>query len=117
MVVIADQSKQVKTLGKFPLPVEVTPFGVKATSWKLERAFKFMKMEAKQVLRVKNGKPFRTDAGNCIIDCACGEIREPERLEIILNNVPGVVNNGLFNGLCGIVLMGTPKGVVELVRK
>jgi ribose 5-phosphate isomerase A len=117
MVVIADQSKKVKTLGKFPLPVEVIPFGVKATAWKMERDFKFLKMEAKMTLRLKDGKPFQTDGGNCILDCACGEIKEPERLEMILNNTPGVVNNGLFIGLAGIIMMGTPKGVEEFVRK
>jgi ribose 5-phosphate isomerase A len=117
MVVIADQSKRVKTLGKFPLPVEVIPFGVKATAWKMERDFKFLKMEAKMTLRLKDGKPFQTDGGNCILDCACGEIKEPERLEMILNNTPGVVNNGLFVGLAGIIMMGTPNGVEELVRK
>jgi ribose 5-phosphate isomerase A len=117
MVVIADQSKRVKTLGRFPLPVEVIPFGVKATAWKIERDFRFLKMEAKMTLRLKDGKPFQTDGGNCIIDCACGEIKEPERLEMILNNTPGVVNNGLFIGLAGIIMMGTPGGVEELVRK
>jgi ribose 5-phosphate isomerase A len=118
MVVIADESKRVAKLGKFPLPVEVVPFGVKATGWKLERAFKMVGMEPKMTLRVKEGKPFRTDAGNVIIDCACGEIREPDRLEVILNNIPGVVNNGLFNGIAGIALIGKADGSVEeIVRK
>jgi ribose 5-phosphate isomerase A len=118
MVVIADESKRVARLGKFPLPVEVVPFGVKATGWKLERAFKMVGMEPKMTLRVKEGKPFRTDAGNVIIDCACGEIKEPDRLEVILNNIPGVVNNGLFNGIAGIALIGKADGTVEeIVRK
>lgn len=113
MVVIADESKRVAKLGKFPLPVEVVPFGVKATGWKLERAFKMVGMEPKMTLRVKEGKPFRTDAGNVIIDCACAEIKEPDRLEVILNNIPGVVNNGLFNGIAGIALIGKADGSVE----
>ena len=58
------------------------PFGVKATAWKIERAFKICKLEAKMVLRMKDGKPFVTDGGNVIIDCAFGEIPEPERLAI-----------------------------------
>jgi ribose 5-phosphate isomerase A len=56
MVVIADESKKVKTLGKFPLPVEVMRFGTKATAWKMERAFNILKVDAKLVLRVKDGK-------------------------------------------------------------
>ena len=117
MAVIADESKKVKTLGKFPLPVEVVPFGIKATAWKIERAFKFLKMEAKMTLRVKDGKPFRTDGGHAIIDCAVGEIKEPQRLDKLLNTIPGVLDTGLFTGICGIVFMGTPKGVKEFKRK
>jgi ribose 5-phosphate isomerase A len=113
MVVIADESKLVKTLGKFALPVEVVPFGVKATAWKLERVFKTLEMDAKLTLRTKDGKPFRTDAGNCIIDCACGEIKQADRLEFMLNNLPGVVNNGLFIGICGVAYIAKADGSVE----
>jgi ribose 5-phosphate isomerase A len=116
MVVIADESKKVKTLGKFPLPVEVVRFGTKATAWKMEKAFAFLKLDAKMVLRVKDGKPFVTDGGHFIIDCTIGEIPEPERLDRLLKSVPGVVETGLFVGICGIVLMGTPKGVKEFKR-
>lgn len=118
MVVIADESKRVARLGKFPLPIEVIPFGVKATGWKLERTFKMLNMQPKMTLRVRDGKPFRTDGGNVIIDCACGEIKEPDRLEVMLNNIPGVVNNGLFNGIAGVALIGKADGSVEeIVRK
>ncbi len=117
MVVIADESKQVKTLGKFKLPIEVVPFGVKATAWKLERAFKTFDMEPKLTLRTKDGKPFRTDAGNCIIDCECGEIKQADRLEFMINNLPGVVNNGLFIGICGVAYIAKADGsVAELYR-
>ncbi len=116
MVVIADESKQVKKLGKFPLPVEVIRFGTDATAWKMERAFKLLKLEGQMVLRMKDGKPFVTDGGHFIIDCALGEIPEPERLDNLLNSIPGVVDTGLFIGICGIVLMGTPKGVKEFKR-
>jgi ribose 5-phosphate isomerase A len=111
MIVIADQSKQVETLGKFPLPVEVVPFGVKATAWKIERALRLLNLTGKLVLRVKDGKPFRTDNGNTIIDVSLGAIPDPNRLSIYLNNVPGVVEDGLFIDICSIVLMGTDKGV------
>jgi ribose 5-phosphate isomerase A len=117
VVTIADETKQVKKLGKFPLPVEVVPFGVKATAWKLERAFKMVGLEPKMTLRTKDGKAFRTDAGNCIIDCACGELKEPDRLELILNNIPGVVNCGLFVGISGIAYIAHANGKVdELTR-
>ena len=116
MVVIADESKKVAKLGKFPLPVEVMRFGAKATAWKMERAFNILKLDAKMVLRVKDGKPFVTDGGNFIIDCTIGEIPEPDRLDSLLNVIPGVVETGLFIGICGIVLMGTPNGVKEFKR-
>ena len=116
MVVIADESKQVKKLGKFPLPVEVVPFGAKATAWKIERAFRILKLEAKMTLRVNDGKPFVSDSGHFIIDCVLGVIPEPDRLDTLLNSIPGVVETGLFVGICGIVLMGTPKGVKEFKR-
>ncbi len=117
VVTLADQSKQVKKLGKFPLPVEVVAFGVKATGWKMEMTFDKLKMKPKMSLRVKDGKPFRTDTGNCIIDCACGEINDPDNLDVMLNNIPGVVNNGLFIGISGIIMLATDKGVEELRRE
>jgi ribose 5-phosphate isomerase A len=116
MVVIADESKKVAKLGKFPLPVEVMRFGAKATAWKMERAFKILKLGTKMVLRMKDGNPFVTDGGNFIIDCTIGEIPEPDRLDNLLNVIPGVAETGLFIGICGIVLMGTPKGVKEFKR-
>jgi ribose 5-phosphate isomerase A len=116
MVVIADQSKQVKTLGKFPLPIEVCAFGAKSTAWKIERAFEILKMKPKMTLRTKDGKPVRTDSGNVIIDCNVGTLTDPDKLEFMLNNIPGVVNNGLFIGICGIILMGTDKGVKKFVK-
>jgi ribose 5-phosphate isomerase A len=116
MVTIVDESKKVQKLGKFPLPVEVIPFGVRATAWKMEMAFEKLKIKPKMTVRSKDGKTFRTESGNAIIDCACGEINDPDRLDVMLNNIPGVVNNGLFVGISGVILMGTDKGVQEFVR-
>jgi ribose 5-phosphate isomerase A len=117
MVVVADESKQVKKLGKFPLPVEILVFGSKATIWKVERAFKLLKLDAAiNVRRTKDGELFLTENGNFILDCSIGAIPEPERLEALLNSIPGVVETGLFIGICGIILMGTPKGVTEFKR-
>ena len=117
MVVIADQSKQVKALGKFPLPVEIVGMGVKATAWKLERIFKMLEMEPRMNMRLKDGKPYRTDMGNLIIDCSCEVIKQPDRLEVMLNNLPGVVNNGLFVGIAGILLIGRADGSVDEIVK
>lgn len=117
VVIITDESKRVKVLGKFPLPIEVVNMGVKATAWKLERVFRMLGMNPKMSLRMKDGQMFRTDMGNVIIDAACGEIKEPDRLEIMLNNIPGVVNNGLFNSIATRIFMATAKGVQEIRGK
>lgn len=114
VVIITDESKRVKTLGKFPLPIEVVNMGIKATAWKIERAFRMLGMKPKMTLRMKDGQMFRTDMGNSIIDAACDEIKEPERLEFMLNNIPGVVNNGLFIGIASRVIMATSKGTEEI---
>ena len=117
MLVIADESKKVETLGKFPLPVEVIPFGVNATAWKIERALRICGLTGSLVLRKgPDGKSFRTEAGNTIIDVAIGRIPEPGRLGDLLSIIPGVVENGIFHSLCGIVLMGTGKGVVTFTK-
>jgi ribose 5-phosphate isomerase A len=116
MVVIADQSKKVNALGKFPLPVEVVPFGVNATAWKIERALKLCDLKGKQQLRLKDGKPFVTDSGNAIIDVTIGNIPEPRRLDNLIKSIPGVVDHGLFIDICGIIMMGTDDGV-QIFRK
>lgn len=114
MVVIADQSKKVNALGKFPLPVEVVPFGVNATAWKIERALKICDLKGKMQLRLKDGKPFVTDSGNAIIDVTIGHIPEPRRLDNLIKSIPGVVDHGLFIDICGIIMMGTDDGVQTL---
>ncbi len=118
VVTIADESKQVKKLGAFPLPVEVVRMGLNATVWKMQMAFEAVGiMKPKMALRLTDGKPFITDMGNLIIDCACGVIEKPNNLDIIINNVPGVVNNGLFINISGIVFVGRADGTVEELRR
>ena len=114
MFVIADESKQVTRLGKFPLPIEVVPFGFKATAWKIENALKSCNLAAKLTVRTKDGKPFQTDGGNIIIDAAIGWIPDPVKLSNLLNILPGVVDHGLFIGICGRVLLATKTGVKQL---
>jgi len=68
-------------------------------------------------LRQVDGRPFITDNGNVILDCAVGPIADPERLEIAIHTVPGVVGTGLFVGIAHTVLVGEPSGVKELRRR
>jgi ribose 5-phosphate isomerase A len=119
VVCICDESKKVETLGKFPLPVEVSRWGVNPTAWKIEKALHHLGYTKAQMrLRASaEGKPFVTDSGNAIIDLNLQKITDPERLEGILNNMPGVIEVGLFIGICGVVMMGTNKGVEEITRK
>ena len=119
VVCICDNSKRVETLGKFPVPVEVSRWGVNPTAWKIERALQHLGYtDAKMRLRADvGGKPFVTDSGNAIIDLALGKISDPDRLESTLNNMPGVIEVGLFIGICGVLMLGTDKGVEEITRK
>src|SRR6478752_3058088 len=117
MVVIADDRKLVKTLGRFPLPVEVVRFGFAATRRMVEAmaAQAGCKGEITQRLG-KDGAPFLTDHGNFILDCAFGSIQEPEVLAFALKRVPGVVEHGLFLGVADLAIVATPDGVQLLQR-
>jgi len=99
-VIISDSSKYVERLGSFPLPVEVVQYGHEATRLKLEE------LGTEVVLRRREGKPFVTDNGNYIYDCAFGVIQDPPGLEKTLNLIPGVVECGLFIGLTDLVIIG-----------
>ena len=114
MIVIADASKKVETLGAFPLPIEVVPFGLKATAWKIERAFSHAGCKGAMAVRVRDGKPFVTDNGNLIIDCSLGQIAEPAKLAALLSGIPGIVDHGLFIGIASLAIVGTPDGVRTL---
>ena len=117
MVVIADASKQVATLGRFPLPVEVVRFGLGATRNMIEvlAADAGCRGEIKQRMQ-SDGRPFATDSGNFILDCAFGSIPEPEALDEALKLIPGVVENGLFLGIADAAIVAGPSGVVMLER-
>jgi ribose 5-phosphate isomerase A len=107
MVVIADRSKQVAVLGRFPLPVEVNRFGLGATTRLVRQACEAAGSQGAIVLRgVKEGsEPFVTDGGHLILDCHLGAISDPERLAAALTAIPGVVEHGLFLGLAKAVVM------------
>jgi ribose 5-phosphate isomerase A len=117
MVVIADDSKLVKTLGRFPLPVEVVRFGFAATRRMVEAMAAQAGCKGKITQRRgKDGAPFLTDQGNFIFDCAFGQIQEPEVLAFALKRVPGVVEHGLFLGVADLAIVATADGVQLLQR-
>lgn len=113
MVVVADVSKQVTTLGKFPLPVEVVKFGLAATRGMIQALAYDAGCEGEITLRNgPGGQPFLTDSGNLILDCAFGRIDDPEALDEALRLIPGVVENGLFLGIADAAIVAGPNGVV-----
>ncbi len=112
LVVIADISKKVANLGRFPLPVEVVPFGVTATRNMVAAMVREIGCEGTMELRRdKAGKPFVTENGNFILDCSFGRVVEPFDLAAALRIIPGVVEHGLFIGLCDQAFIGGPDGV------
>jgi ribose 5-phosphate isomerase A len=117
MVVIADRSKLVQTLGKFPLPVEVVSFGLAATRALIEAMAQEAGCKGNITLRPdRSGRPFVTDQGNHILDCAFGEIPEPDLLSFALKQVPGVVEHGLFLGIADAAIVAGPDGVQMIAR-
>ena len=113
-VAIADGSKVVDRLGRFPLPVEVVAFGHTTTASRIARAMAVAGLDATPVLRLKDGAPLRTDSGNLIYDLACGAIADPPALAGALKAVTGVVEHGLFLGLCERALVAGSEGVREI---
>jgi ribose 5-phosphate isomerase A len=116
MVVIADASKRVARLGKFPLPVEVAKFGLAATRNMLSALAAEVGCEGEIRLRTDGGQPFVTDNGNYVLDCAFGRIDDPEALDTALKRVPGVLENGLFLGIADAAVVAGPDGVVIIER-
>ena len=115
MVVIADISKQVETLGAFPLPLEVIPFGWQTTKTLVEEALIGLDVLGRNTsLRMKGEAPFITDEGNHILDLHLNRIGNPRQLSLVLNQIPGVVENGLFIDICDAVVIGYGDGRVEV---
>ena len=115
MVVITDASKQVSKLGAFPLPVEVVPFGWQTTKLLIEEALINVDVMGRETsLRMAGEAPFVTDEGNYILDLHLRRIGEPWPTSLVLNQIPGVVENGLFVDVCDIVITGSGDGSVEM---
>ena len=110
MVVVADERKQVATLGAFPLPIEVTPFSYNTTKRAIEQS-----LGCNVSMREKDGFLLTTDNGNYIADAHTGPtITHPEETERKLLNLAGVVQVGLFNNMCDVVVLASSDGVSVL---
>ncbi|NBT31104.1 MAG: ribose-5-phosphate isomerase RpiA [Rhodobacteraceae bacterium] len=115
MVVIADISKQVETLGAFPLPIEVIPFGWQTTKMLVEEVLIGMDVLGRTTtLRMNGDRPYITDEGNHIIDLHLNRIGNARQLSLVLNQIPGVVENGLFIDICDAVVIGYGDGRVDV---
>lgn len=105
-IIIVSSPKLVQKLGAFPLPVEVIPFG-----WQV--VFSQLKdMGGNPELRQANGESVKTDQGNLILDCRFKEIEDAALLEQQLNLIPGVVENGLFVGLCTRMILAEEENII-----
>tara|TARA_R110002094_G_scaffold798_3_gene4282 strand:- start:749 stop:1453 length:705 start_codon:yes stop_codon:yes gene_type:complete len=115
MVVIADHSKLVLTLGAFPLPLEVIPFGLAATRRAIERLCRdTFALNGPLTLRKKAGKPVLTDSGNVVLDASFSRIPDPEGLAVELSQIPGLVEHGLFINIADTAFVAGPEGVATI---
>ena len=118
MIVIADDTKWVDVLGRFPLPVEVIPFGLAATRRAMAGAFAESGVSGQMVLRKgKDGHVFVTDGGHWIVDAHLGRIGDAPRLAGLLSVIPGVVEHGLFIGLARTAILASAQGIRVVERR
>lgn len=116
MIVIADETKLVDKLGKFPLPIEVNAFGLGATLIAIEKAATKLGLSGPLKLREKDGETFVTDGGHYIIDASFSRIPDTKALSDALFAIPGVVEHGLFIGLAGTVIIAGASEIRTLNR-
>lgn len=110
-VIIVDATKLSKQLGeKWHVPVEVLPFAHLATKSHLAKL-------GEPVQRMRDGKPWLTDAGNVIYDVKCGRIADAKALDLAMKDIPGVVETGLFIHRADVVIVAAEEGIKKLVRK
>ncbi|MCO5164538.1 MAG: ribose-5-phosphate isomerase RpiA [Mesorhizobium sp.] len=115
MIVIADESKIVATLGRFPLPIEVNRFGLKATEIAVSKAAASLGLSGPLTLRMTGDQPFVTDGGHLILDASFGRIQDARALSDALHAIPGVVEHGLFLGLADLAVIAGSSGIRTLV--
>lgn len=116
MIVIADESKIVETLGAYPLPIEVNIFGLTATRIKIEKLASRLNLSGELSVRPGDGGPYVTDGGHVIIDASFGRIPDAEALARELNVLPGVVENGLFIDMASAVIVAGDGGTHTLTK-
>ena len=115
MIVISDPSKEVLHLGAFPLPIEVVPFGWQTTRMLIAELLSSLESIGRQVsLRMDGNAPFVTDEQNYILDLHLTQIKNAPQLALALNQIPGVIENGLFVDICDVLVIGHPDGQVEV---
>lgn len=117
MIVIADETKLVPRLGKYPLPVEIVEFGHRSTAVRLNAALAaagYANVAMK--IREREGRVFKTDSGNLIYDCSFGAIQNASKLAAAISAVPGVVEHGLFIGLATTLLIANPSDTKIITR-
>ena len=117
MIVIADESKLVETLGAFPLPIEVNPFGEAATRIAIEKVAAKLGLSGELKLRKSGDDTFMTDGGHHIFDASFGRIPDAETLSRELNSIPGVVEHGLFIHMASFAIIAGPAGARTLKAK
>ena len=115
MIVIADAAKEVQQLGAFPLPIEIIPFGWQTTKALVEETLVALDVMSREVsLRMNGDRPLLTDESNYILDLHLKRIGNPRQMAMVLNQIPGVVENGLFIDICDIVVIGHGDGRVTV---
>ena len=112
MIVVADDRKRVTALGAFPLPIEITPFAHQSTIRALGRV-----LDCRVNCRMAGDNPVITDNGNMIADAHCGPtLHQPKEIEQQILNIAGVVQVGLFNDMCDVVVLAGSNGVETFVN-
>jgi ribose 5-phosphate isomerase A len=111
VIIIADKSKMSTTLGHYPLPIEVVPFGMEIT------ANTIAKLGCTPVLRKKNGETYISDNGNYILDCHFKSIPNAQKLHEKLKLIVGVVETGLFLNMTDVVILGSDLGLEIIEAK
>ena len=117
MIVIADETKLVETLGRFPLPVEIAPFGMTATRLAVERLASRLGLTGEIVQRPDKDGPYLTDGGHFILDASFGRIPDAEALANGLVAIPGVVEHGLFLNMADAAIIASQSGARTLFAK
>jgi ribose 5-phosphate isomerase A len=117
VIVIADETKLVETLGAFPLPIEINPFGQIATRIAIEKAASKLGLAGSLSVRKSGDDIFTTDGGHYIVDASFGRIPDAEALSAELHSIPGVVEHGLFIHMASLAIIAGPAGARTLQAK